>query len=111
MTQSHLNDLKSIVKKYDGQGGILILLRDDGVIDTHTYGKSKLQCDVIGNWMKSSFDHTVTKIPFSTVFGWGNGGKVQRITLDEWDSLTDSQRAWVLGLGVPFTREYFEFLE
>lgn len=98
--QSDLKELKEVVDRHNSQGGVLFLITEDGWIETHTYGKTKKQCEVLGRWMASAHDNMFTTIPFTTVFGWGTEGKPTKITAEQWASLTDNQKQWVLSLGL-----------
>lgn len=98
--QTNLDELKELVQKHDGQGGIFVLFTKDGYVETHTYGKTKKQCNVLGRWWKDIFNQNFTAIPLSTIFGWGNGGVPKKITADEWCSLSANGAKWALSLGL-----------
>jgi len=92
-TLAKISDARAIVKKYDGQAAVIILVRKDGVIDTVTYGETKEKCKVIGWWAKLVGDKGLSVVPFQTIFGWGNGGVPK--------PLTDEERKSVANMSLP----------
>lgn len=104
--QTNLDELKDLVKKYNGQGGILIVFTDDGYIESHTYGKTKKQCKVLGNWWKDAFYRVFTPIPFTTIFGWGNAGVPKRVTQEEWSTLSKQGAEWAFRLGLTLKDDF-----
>lgn len=87
-------DAKEIMDRYHAQAVVVILVRDDGVVDTATYGRNEGACAVIARWR----DGLMSKLPvspFQTWFGWGNGGRAKRLTPAEYATLNDQQKAYV----------------
>lgn len=81
-------------KVTDLLGAYVLAIRDDGGIDTATWGSSREACDAIAAWRDASWEY-VSAAPFQTWFGWGNGGVPKRLSAEELDSLGESGRAYV----------------
>lgn len=103
-----LQDLKEIVEKRDLQGAVLFAITKDGCVEYHTFAENKEKCVILGNWVKIEFSHIFNRIPFETVFGWGNKGKIKKISKKDWDSLSDKAKDWVRAIGITDVK-YFDF--
>ena len=78
----NLDVAKRFMKRHDLQGVVILAIQKDGVIQTLTYGSDKRKCSVLGTWIQG-FMSQLSIIPFSTVFGFGNGGKPMALSEDE----------------------------
>lgn len=86
---------KTIPESITGRLGSYILsIRDDGEMDCATWGKSRADCQAIGDWAKTAFDQMST-VPFQTWFGVWNGGVPKRLSPTEFQSLTENQQMYV----------------
>lgn len=70
-----ITELKHIAKEKDLQAIVVITVARDGVMSVVTYGETKEKCKAIGDWGQGLWDWAISRIPFTTVFGWGNDGK------------------------------------
>ncbi len=84
----------------DAHGGrlnavVIFAVRDDGVIDTATWGETRFHKDAIAAWAHGLARNTVTQVPFKTVFGVGNAGRPQRLSDGALESLSPGFREYV----------------
>ncbi|UTC28248.1 hypothetical protein GURKE_02170 [Brevundimonas phage vB_BpoS-Gurke] len=73
-------------------GALVVGVRDDGVIDTATWGASRADCAGMAAWRDTL---ELTPAPFQTWFGYGNGGKPLAFTAEQRAGLTPSQLTYV----------------
>lgn len=69
-----ISGLRTIAKKHRYRAMIMVGVRDDGVVDVVSYGQSKEDCRIIGDYAQKRFGDHLPITPFQTWFGWGNGG-------------------------------------
>jgi hypothetical protein len=73
-----IRDAEEIAKRLDQQAVVIIAVERDGTVTIVTYGETKWKCRVIGDWAKGLWKQAISKCPFQTAFGWGNGGKPKK---------------------------------
>ena len=89
-----INKCASLVKEEDLQAVVIVTVHKDGSVGVHTNGDTKKHKDVIGRWGQNVFQQIITAIPFTTVFGMGNGGEPQPLTEEEIKKLSGSGKEW-----------------
>ena len=67
-------DAEALAKKHDLQGVLIVAVRRDGMVESITYGDHPAQKIAMGDYADTVMQHTITKVPFQTMFGWGNDG-------------------------------------
>lgn len=77
----------------DRRGAVILAIRDDGVIDLATWGKTNDDCTAIGAWGADLMDR-LPKAPFTTWFGWGYGGRPQKLKPSEMRQLGKIGRSY-----------------
>lgn len=80
---------------YSTLSALVLGVRDDGVVDTATWGKSKAECEKIAKWRDEVLEKYLTVAPFTTWFGWGADGVPTPMSAEDLASLSAQQRAWV----------------
>lgn len=73
-------------------GALLIGVRDDGAIDTATWGANRDDCAGMATWRDAL---ELNPAPFQTWFGFGNGGKPLAFSETQRSGLTETQLAYV----------------
>ncbi len=84
----NIDECKSIAKKNDAQAVVIMRVERDGTVTLSTYGENTLKCNVIGEWAKKSIWGQIARIPFETLFGWGNNGVPKALEKREYMSLS-----------------------
>ena len=75
-TSVQIADLEKIAKTRNQQAIIAYCVERDGTIRCVTWGEDKLKCEAAGWWGQGLFKANVfAKVPFWTIFGWGNNGR------------------------------------
>ena len=84
-SQAHfkIRDAQAVADQYDCQAVVVLCVDRDGTVRVISYGEDKKKCDAIGAWAKGLWRTAISKAPFCTVFGWGNGGEPQPLTSAE----------------------------
>lgn len=75
MSEVKINDLKKLAKQRDQQAIIAFCVERDGTVRCVTYGENPLKCRAAGWWGQGFLQNQISKVPFQTIFGMGNGGK------------------------------------
>jgi hypothetical protein len=78
-----VNALRTVAKKHRYRAMIMVGVRDDGVVDVVSYGQSKEDCRIIGDYAQNQFGANLPVAPFQTWFGWGTGGVPTKIRYDD----------------------------
>ncbi len=68
-------DARNLGKRENAQAVIILCVEHTGTIRGVSYGENKAKCDAIGFWLDGLMSNGLSRIPFETVFGWGNKGK------------------------------------
>lgn len=92
---------RKLCKDENLQGCVVITIEQDGTVRVTSYGASKRQCNAIGVWASGLWRHSITRVPFSTHFGWGNRGKPQPIPAKEWETMPSERRLAVESFDKP----------
>ncbi len=82
-------DARALAEQYDLQGVMILAITRAGMIEAITYGDHPAQKVAMGNFADTIVNNTLTKVPFQTMFGWGNGGVPLNITEEEYAALKD----------------------
>jgi hypothetical protein len=88
-------EAREIAKRYDGQAAVVLLVARDGTVTVASYGETRHKCRVIGEWAQGLWNSVVSRVPFQTVFGWGNGGRPLPLTPEELATLSPKARTYV----------------
>lgn len=86
-----IRDAEKLCKDHDLQAVVVLTVERTGTIRITTYGETKKKCKVIGEWGQGLWEYAVTKIPFQTVFGWGNRGQPKTITPEELETVSKNK--------------------
>jgi hypothetical protein len=73
---------------------LLLAVRDDGVLETATWGATKAGCAVVAAW-RDVIETEFSVCPFQTWFGWGNGGRPKRLRPEVYEKLSPGGQAYV----------------
>lgn len=86
-------DAEALAKKHDLQGVLIVAIRRDGAVETITYGDHPAQKVAMGDYADVIAEHTITKVPFQTMFGCGNDGVPKKLNIIERLLLAD-EKGW-----------------
>jgi hypothetical protein len=70
-----ITELRKIAQAKDLQAIVAITVQRNGTTSVVTYGENKEKCKAIGDWGQGLWDWAISRIPFTSVFGWGNNGE------------------------------------
>lgn len=85
-------DAERIARAHDNQAVVVLGVGRKGDVTVTTWGETPAKCASIGDWASGLWQNAVSKVPFQTVFGWGNGGKPKPLTEAERAALTAGGR-------------------
>ena len=74
-----IKDARDLGKREDAQAIVILCVNKSGTIDGVSYGETAFKCQAIGAWLDTLIDHGLSRIPFETVFGWGNDGSPKKL--------------------------------
>lgn len=100
MTDEHdleeegIAECREIAARHGCQAVVILRVERGGDVRISTWGETRPKCNAIGKWAQGLWSYAVTKVPFQTTFGWGNGGKPLPLTPEERAQCTEMQLAW-----------------
>lgn len=90
-----VEDAGNIMHQFGYRAIIIVGIRDDGVIDVSSYGRTKADCRVIGDYAQNQFGNHLPIVPFQTWFGWGNGGTPVKVKRVEFQQASPQVQAYI----------------
>lgn len=76
------------------RASMILAVRDDGVIDTATWGIDFQACEDMAEFRDMMMEE-LPAAPFQTWFGWGNEGRPKKLSAEELKMLGDRGREFV----------------
>ncbi len=92
--KENIAECKRIAVENDCQAVVVLRVERDGTLTLSTYGETKHQCDIIGEWAHKSIWPQCFRVPFEPVFGMGNNGEPKFLEMREYMGLNPSGKAY-----------------
>lgn len=93
-TNLSIAGLSVIAKGHGYKAMIAVGVRDDGTVDVVSYGRTKEDCRVIGDYAQNQFGQHLPFVPFTSWFGWGNDGVPLAVASGSYDGMSAAAKAY-----------------
>lgn len=94
-SEPSLEDAKNLLVSNDLQAVAIVSVMQDGTINVSTYGSTKFNCAVIGDWGQGLLGRGLSVVPFQTAFGWGNNGIPHAVSPSQLEAASPEAQEYV----------------
>lgn len=91
-----IKDAEALCKRLDAQAVVMLVVERNGTVRSATYGETREKCRSIGQWTADLMHHSLTPVPFRTMFGFGCEGVPTPLTSWECENLSETAQKYAL---------------